>query len=396
MTSCRPKTFHIVLAIVTTLCVLAMLRGNTNDGNREPNMVTNFYRYLRTFRRSDFVEFVAEHDRMFENAKKTGDHSEVTYHYYDMMAPIIEGYYGPNWHFCAPETPDQSQEDATINFHKHLADLMHMGPGMTCLDIGSGVGGLTRDMALYTGARVTGITIGKSETARAQELHESMGVGNLCQAIEGNAEKMPFPDKSFDRAYIVYALKYFCDISIVLKEAARVLKPGGLLMAYCILKTPKYDDSNAEHRDTVAAFELACCMPSFHTTQQVMDTANAVGFDCLTNMDIGQGRAPWYHFFVKNKMFMKMLNSNLTHRAVRVAESIGAVPKGFTAFNKRFLSGNVTALVRAGQLGILTGSQLFVFRKREVDDGEDSSDKKGVESPTSPGAVPGESVDTVV
>lgn len=48
--------------------------------------------------------------------------------------------------------------------------------------------------------------------------------------IEGNAEKLPFPDNSFDLYTIAFGLRNVTNKDVALKEAARVLRPGGRMM----------------------------------------------------------------------------------------------------------------------------------------------------------------------
>ena len=47
------------------------------------------------------------------------------------------------------------------------------------------------------------------------------------------AERLPFPDSHFDKAYSTMALHHFADLDRSLGEIARVLKPGG---SYVILE----------------------------------------------------------------------------------------------------------------------------------------------------------------
>ena len=52
-------------------------------------------------------------------------------------------------------------------------------------------------------------------------------LGHNVEFIEGNAEKLPFPDKSFDAYTIAFGIRNVPRIPDALKEAHRVLKPGG-------------------------------------------------------------------------------------------------------------------------------------------------------------------------
>jgi demethylmenaquinone methyltransferase/2-methoxy-6-polyprenyl-1,4-benzoquinol methylase len=51
--------------------------------------------------------------------------------------------------------------------------------------------------------------------------------------VEGRAERIPFPDNSFDFLSMGYALRHISDLSLAFAEFHRVLKPGGRL---CILE----------------------------------------------------------------------------------------------------------------------------------------------------------------
>src|SRR2546430_5789164 len=47
------------------------------------------------------------------------------------------------------------------------------------------------------------------------------------ELVEGRAERLPFPDESFDHLTFTYLLRYVDDPAAVVRELARVLKPGG-------------------------------------------------------------------------------------------------------------------------------------------------------------------------
>lgn len=100
--------------------------------------------------------------------------------------------------------------------------------GMQVADIGTGTGLVARQAAVLAGdpALITGIdpSAGMLHNARVPE-----GV----KLVEGSAEKIPFPDNSFDFLSMGYALRHIGDLSAAFSEFHRVLKPGGRL---CILE----------------------------------------------------------------------------------------------------------------------------------------------------------------
>lgn len=103
-----------------------------------------------------------------------------------------------------------------------------LAPGMAILDVGVGTGLVARRAAEIVGdpALVTGLdpSAGMLQNARLP--------GGVT-LVEGYAEKIPFPDASFDFLSMGYALRHISDLSLAFSEFCRVLKPGGRL---CILE----------------------------------------------------------------------------------------------------------------------------------------------------------------
>src|SRR5207249_2291799 len=58
---------------------------------------------------------------------------------------------------------------------------------------------------------------------------------------QGKAEEMPFPDASFDLYTVRLAPHHFADIRASIREAARILRPGGKYLA-ADTTSPEDDD----------------------------------------------------------------------------------------------------------------------------------------------------------
>ena len=99
--------------------------------------------------------------------------------------------------------------------------------GRDVLDLGCG-GGQTSVHLAKRGARVTGVDVSGAQLAHARALAERMGVA--VRFVEAPLHDLStLEDGSFDVALSAFVVGYVEDISGALREAARLLRPGGLL-----------------------------------------------------------------------------------------------------------------------------------------------------------------------
>jgi len=103
--------------------------------------------------------------------------------------------------------------------------------GETILDIGSGFGSLTIEIAKNNpDSKVYGIDLHDSLTGQAQMNSKILGVPNL-EFRTGSAYALPFESDFMDDATCFFMLHHLEDIKFALFEIKRVLKKGGLLTA---------------------------------------------------------------------------------------------------------------------------------------------------------------------
>lgn len=98
------------------------------------------------------------------------------------------------------------------------------------LDAGCGVGGSSIFLAAETGCRVTGITLSERQVEQAREHARQKGVANLVDFRVMNYSDTTFPDQSFDVVWCCESVCYADDKHQFIKEAFRLLKPGGRLV----------------------------------------------------------------------------------------------------------------------------------------------------------------------
>ncbi|MBW4707060.1 methyltransferase domain-containing protein [Roseobacter sp. YSTF-M11] len=99
--------------------------------------------------------------------------------------------------------------------------------GQDAIELGCGTAYVSGWMA-RRGARVTAIDVspGQLETARRLAVHNGADI----TFIEGNAEEIGLPDASFDFAISEYGAAIWCPPDMWLREAWRLLRPGGRLV----------------------------------------------------------------------------------------------------------------------------------------------------------------------
>lgn len=106
--------------------------------------------------------------------------------------------------------------------------------GLEALDVGCG-GGLLAEEFAALGCRVTGVDP-SAESLSAARAHAA-SAGLAIDYRQASGEVLPFADSTFDLAYCCDVLEHVDDLPRVIRETARVLKPGGLYFYDTINRT---------------------------------------------------------------------------------------------------------------------------------------------------------------
>ena len=106
------------------------------------------------------------------------------------------------------------------------------------LDVGCGLGGAARHLALQHGCRVTGVDLTPAYVEVARMLTGRLGLQSQVDFQVGNALALPFDDAAFDRVWSEHAQMNIADKAGLYGEIRRVLKPGGRLAFHDILQGP--------------------------------------------------------------------------------------------------------------------------------------------------------------
>ena len=110
-------------------------------------------------------------------------------------------------------------------------DAMAIAPTATVLDIGCGTGLAARAIARrpgFTGV-ITGVDLSPYLVAAATRLAAEEGIAERLEFRAGDVHRLDFADERFDALVAHTLLSHVADPMSVLKEAARVVKPGGTI-----------------------------------------------------------------------------------------------------------------------------------------------------------------------
>jgi ubiquinone/menaquinone biosynthesis C-methylase UbiE len=108
-----------------------------------------------------------------------------------------------------------------------LVDRLGVQPGMKVLDVACGTGNSAIPEA-RKGADVIGVDIAPNLLEQARRRAEAEGLKARFQ--EGDAEKLEFPDASFDLVVSIYGAMFAPRPELVVSEFRRVTKPGGRIV----------------------------------------------------------------------------------------------------------------------------------------------------------------------
>lgn len=122
------------------------------------------------------------------------------------------------------------EKDIKDRYSAQLYDYIANGTaiaGKDILEVGSGRGGGLSYITRYLSPKSA---VGLDLCELAVEFCNKFHTLNNIKFIQGNAQEMPFADGSFDVVLNIESSHRYPDVDLFLKEAYRVLKPGGYFL----------------------------------------------------------------------------------------------------------------------------------------------------------------------
>jgi ubiquinone/menaquinone biosynthesis methyltransferase len=133
----------------------------------------------------------------------------------------------------------------------HLINRLRPAPGMTLLDVAGGTGDVAfrflkaiKSKGALAGKPVTVCDINPEMLDVGRGRAVDLGIWKNIDWVEGNAEKLPFPDAAFDATTISFGIRNVTHLDKAIAEAHRILKPGGhyIVMEFSRVPSPLVKD----------------------------------------------------------------------------------------------------------------------------------------------------------
>jgi ubiquinone/menaquinone biosynthesis C-methylase UbiE len=212
-----------------------------------------------------------------------------------------------------------------------LAQAAAIGEGSRVADFCAGLGGPARYMAWRYGADVTGVDLTPARVAGAAELTALVGLSERVRVVEGDVTRAPLPDGDFDAVVSQEAFLHVPDKGQAIREAFRVLRPGGRLA---------FTDWVAHRPLGAEDAELFWQGQAVRNLQSVADyrgLIEAAGFTHAGTTDLS---ADWAEILRKRLQM---------YQTLREETRAAGAPSGHDAFYRSYV--RLVELVGAGHLG---------------------------------------------
>ncbi|HMM44181.1 MAG TPA: methyltransferase domain-containing protein [Candidatus Macondimonas sp.] len=133
-------------------------------------------------------------------------------------------------HYGYHDAAHRGHNAAVLNMNRQVADRLQVQAGQRLVDAGCGIGGTSIWMAENRGADVTGVNISPEQLARARKLVAARHLQDRVRFVQRSYIDTGLPDAQFDGIYGMESVSYAIDKRDFIREAYRLLKPGGRLV----------------------------------------------------------------------------------------------------------------------------------------------------------------------
>jgi ubiquinone/menaquinone biosynthesis C-methylase UbiE len=204
--------------------------------------------------------------------------------YYDVLRNLLCELFGHDWHLGYWLNASTIAE-AGERLNEIMAARLPAGSGLSVLDVGCGVGGGACFIASRYGHHVVGASNSRPGLEEASRFAQARGVDRLVRFEFGEMQQLPFPSASFDAVWSCEAIHNVADKTPVVREIARVLKPGGTAVLGDLFRLDPAPHAGDAERLQQFSFHLS-------TADDLIALMQASGIRVHESIDIGYHVGP--------------------------------------------------------------------------------------------------------
>lgn len=198
--------------------------------------------------------------------------------YYRRCIPIYQGFLGRHWHTGwydeGTDPPKPSDQERMIAI---IAQSAGIEPGMRVLDVGCGIGGTAHWLAQHRQAEVVGLTPVAEQKRIADLFLANASLSRTPAIVLGHGTQLPFPNSSFDAVLFLESTCHIENREAFIREACRVLRPGGRLAGEDWLRVDAPGEST--QAALVTQVERLWAIPALGRPSAYLSLMNAAGFE---------------------------------------------------------------------------------------------------------------------
>lgn len=169
--------------------------------------------------------------------KTTFDPAAVARHY-DALDAFYRAVWGEHVHHGLWARGDETAEEAAEALTRKVAEAARLRPGARVCDVGCGYGATARWLAAHRGAHVVGLTLSEAQAAYARRQPVPEGAPPP-EILVRDWLQNGLPGEHFDAVLAIESTTHMPERPRVFAEMARVLKPGGRLVACIWMTSPQ-------------------------------------------------------------------------------------------------------------------------------------------------------------
>jgi len=179
-------------------------------------------------------------------------------------------------HFGFWNKNTKNRQEAISNENEEIIKVAGIKRGMKVLDAGCGIGGTSLQIAKKKGAEVWGITIVPQHVILANKYAKKRRVSKLVNFSVQDYIKTNFPSNFFDVVVGIESVCHASPKSSFLKEAYRILKPGGkIVIADGYLgRQPR----NRKEKEIITKFKQSFALTEFILGKSMLRQMRETGF----------------------------------------------------------------------------------------------------------------------